>query len=77
MHPVDKNIGLYILKKYGITGIRRRLGIAVRNWQDHEAYKDAIAAAADELQEKQDVHVIFIQCSTRPMSKRAAILPAA
>ena len=60
MHPVDKNIGLYILKKHGITGIRRRLGIAVRNWQDHEAYKDAIAAAADELQETQDVHVIFI-----------------
>ena len=60
MHPVDKNIGLYILKKHGITGIRRRLGIAVRNWQDHEAYKDAIAAAVDELQETQDVHVIFI-----------------
>ena len=60
MHPVDKKIGLYILKKHGITGIRRRLGIAVRNWQDHDAYKEAIAAAADESQEKQDVHVIFI-----------------
>ena len=60
MHPVDKKIGLYILKKHGITGIRRRLGIAVRNWQDHDAYKEAIAAAADELQEKQDVHIIFI-----------------
>lgn len=77
MHPVDKNIGLYILKKYGITGIRRRLGIAVRNWQDHEAYKDAIAAAADELQENRTSTLSSSPCSTRPMSKRAAILPAA
>lgn len=60
MHPVDKNIGGYILKKHGIDGIRRRVGIAVRDWRGHTAYKEAIAKAADELQEKEEVSIIFI-----------------
>ena len=37
MHPVDKAIGLQILEQKGITGSRRRVGIAVRNWQGHQA----------------------------------------
>ncbi|WP_296828940.1 polysaccharide pyruvyl transferase CsaB [uncultured Megasphaera sp.] len=60
MHPVDKHIGLDILERNGITGSRRRVGIAVRNWQGHQAYKEAIAKAADELQEREDVDIIFI-----------------
>ena len=60
MHPVDKAIGLQILEQKGITGSRRRVGIAVRNWQGHQAYKDAIAQAADTLQQREDVDIIFI-----------------
>ncbi|KMO86786.1 polysaccharide pyruvyl transferase [Megasphaera cerevisiae DSM 20462] len=60
MHPVDTNTGLYILKKAGVDGIRRRIGIAVRNWQNMTAYKDEIAKAADALQRRFDAHIIFI-----------------
>lgn len=60
MHPVDKKIGGYILKKHGITGIRRRVGIAVRDWRGHTAYKEAIAQAADQLQRDLDVGIVFI-----------------
>lgn len=60
MHPVDKQIGLDILRKNGISGTGRLIGIAVRNWQGHQAYKEAIAKAADELQENDDLRIIFI-----------------
>ena len=60
MHPVDKAIGRQILERHGFTGSRRKVGIAVRNWQGHQAYKDAIAEAADRLQQQEDVDIIFI-----------------
>lgn len=60
MHPVDTKIGFYLLKQAGVTGIRRRIGIAVRNWQQLDTYKDVLAAAADRLQEAYDCHIIFV-----------------
>lgn len=60
MHRVDTKIGFHILKQAGVTGIRRRIGIAVRNWQNQTAYKDAIAAAADALQAQYDCRIIFV-----------------
>jgi polysaccharide pyruvyl transferase CsaB len=60
MHPVDKQIGFYLLKKAGVTGISTRVGIAVRNWQGMTAYKEAIASAADELQRTTGCRIIFI-----------------
>lgn len=60
MHPVDKKIGFYLLKKAGVTGIRTRIGIAVRNWQGMTGYKKEIARAADELQRTLDARIIFI-----------------
>ncbi len=60
MHPVDRNIGFYLLKQAGVTGIRRRIGIAVRNWQGMTRYKAEIAKAADELQRIFDARIIFI-----------------
>ncbi len=60
MHPVDKQIGFYLLKKAGVTGIRRRIGIAVRDWKGMEAFKQEIAKAADVLQTTYDARIIFI-----------------
>ena len=60
MHPVDKKIGFYLLKKAGVTGIRTRVGIAVRDWQGMTGYKEEIAKAADELQRRLDARIIFI-----------------
>lgn len=60
MHPVDKKIGFYLLKKAGVSGIRTRIGIAVRNWQGMTGYKEEIAKAADELQRRLDARIIFI-----------------
>ncbi len=60
MHPVDKQIGFYLLKKAGVTGIRRRIGIAVRDWKGMEGFKREIAKAADTLQKTYDARIIFI-----------------
>ena len=60
MHPVDKQIGFYLLKKAGVTGVRRRIGIAVRDWKELDGFKKEIAKAADELQKKYDARIIFI-----------------
>lgn len=60
MHPVDKQIGFYLLKKAGVTGVRRRIGIAVRDWKGLDGFKKEIAKAADELQKKYDARIIFI-----------------
>lgn len=60
MHPVDKKIGLYLLKQAGVSGIRRRIGIAVRSWQGLRGYKGEIAKAADVLQRTLDAHIVFI-----------------
>lgn len=60
MHPVDKQIGFYLLKKAGVTGIRRRIGIAVRDWKGMEGFKNEIAKAADALQTAYDARIIFI-----------------
>ena len=60
MHRADKAIGNSILQHAGIDDTRRKIGIAVRNWQQMETYKDAIAAAADALQARYDCHIIFV-----------------
>ena len=60
MHPVDKKIGFYLLKKAGVEGIRTRIGIAVRDWQGMREYKEEIAKAADELQQTLDARIVFI-----------------
>ena len=60
MHPVDKQIGFYLLKKAGVTGIRRRIGIAVRDWKGLEGFKNEIAKAADQLQKMYDARIILI-----------------
>lgn len=60
MHPVDKGIGYYILKKAGNTGIGARVGISIRNWQGLSAFKDEIAKAADTIQRETQARIIFI-----------------
>lgn len=60
MHPADKSIGMQLLAQAGVTGNRRRVGIAVRDWKQMSAYKEAIAAAADALQQKYNCHIIFV-----------------
>lgn len=60
MHPVDKQIGYYLLKKAGVTGIQRRIGIAVRDWKGLDGFKKEIAKAADQLQQMYDARIILI-----------------
>lgn len=60
MHPVDRKIGYYILKKHGVDGIDMRIGIAIRNWQSMTRYKEEIAKAADMLSEEFHSRIIFI-----------------
>ncbi len=59
MHPVDRNIGLSILKKYHISEVKPRVGISIRNWENPGEYQQAFALAADQLIEN-GCEVIFI-----------------
>lgn len=60
MHRVDRQVGRYILQKAGVSGVQRRVGIAIRDWKGMAGYKEEIARAADLLQESLGVQIVFI-----------------
>jgi len=60
MHPVDKQIGRAILRKYQIEGIRPIIGISVREWKDWPHYKDVLAQTADYLVKEHQARVVFL-----------------
>lgn len=68
MHPVDKQIGRSILRKYGLEGAGRLVGISVREWKDWDQYKKVLAQTADAIVEQLNARIVFIpmQCPEDP-----------
>lgn len=60
MHAVDRQIGRRILHQHGLEGGKPLVGISVREWRDWQPYKQAIAAAVDQMVETLGVRVVFI-----------------
>lgn len=60
MHPVDPSIGKRLLKDYPISGVKPRIGVSVRNWKDHTAYRQELANALDQLQKDENAEIVFI-----------------
>ncbi len=48
-----------LFKEEGLDDSKKLIGISIRNWKEHEAYKKTIAKAADYLQ-KNNYQVVFI-----------------
>ncbi|MBQ9364441.1 MAG: polysaccharide pyruvyl transferase CsaB [Schwartzia sp.] len=59
IHPVDREIGRMILKKYNASGAKPLIGISVREWRGWASYKQAIAAATSKIIEECDARVVF------------------
>jgi polysaccharide pyruvyl transferase CsaB len=60
MHPVDKQMGRTILRKYQVEGVRPVVGISVREWKDWGHYKLVLAQTADYLVKKYQARVVFL-----------------
>lgn len=60
LHPVDKQIGRAILRRYGQEGASPLVGISVREWRDWTHYKQVLAEIGDLLIEEFGVRVVFI-----------------
>lgn len=64
MHPVDKGLGRAILRRHGLGGAAPLVGLAVREWQGWDGYKEALAQAADRLAAENGARIVFLpmQC---------------
>ena len=60
MHPVDKGLGRVILKRHGLEGTAPLVGLAIREWQGWDGYKEALAQAADRLVESCGARIVFL-----------------
>lgn len=60
LHPVDKEIGRAILRRYGLEGASPIIGISAREWKDWSYYKQTIAQAVDQLALELGARVVFI-----------------
>ncbi|BBB91731.1 MAG TPA: polysaccharide pyruvyl transferase CsaB [Methylomusa anaerophila] len=60
MHPVDKQIGRSILRKYGQEGVAPLIGISAREWKDWGHYKQVLAQAADIMVKEFGAKVVFL-----------------
>ena len=60
MHPVDKMSGRLILRRYGMEGAKRLVGISVREWQHIDDFKLVLARVADVLVSEYDARVLFL-----------------
>lgn len=60
MHPVDRQIGRTILRKYHVEGARPIVGISVREWKDWGHYKTVLAQTADYLVRNYQARVVFL-----------------
>ena len=60
MHPVDKGLGRGILKRHGLEGTAPLVGLAIREWQGWDGYKEALAQAADHLVESCGARIVFL-----------------
>lgn len=60
MHPVDKQIGRAILRRYQVEGVRPVVGISVREWKDWGHYKQVLARTCDYLVKTLQARVVFL-----------------
>lgn len=60
MRPADREIGAAILQSRNLKDRRKKIGIAVRDWQGLTAYKKALAESADALYRLYEGQIVFI-----------------
>jgi len=60
IHPVDKEIGRSILKRYHADGAKPVVGISVREWREWKHYKEVVAAVADQISEEFGARIVFL-----------------
>jgi len=60
IHPVGKELGRAILRKYNIEGAKPLVGISAREWRNWSHYKEVLAAAADKIAELYGARVLFL-----------------
>jgi polysaccharide pyruvyl transferase CsaB len=60
LHPVDREIGRSILRRYKLEGATPLIGFSVREWKDWSHYKQVLAQAADDLAAEFGARVVFL-----------------
>lgn len=60
LHPVDRDIGRIILRRYGLEGATPVIGISPREWKDWAHYKQVMAETADKLAEELPARIVFL-----------------
>ena len=60
IHPVDKQIGRKILRRYGLEGARPLVGISVREWRDWSHYKEIISTITTRIVDELGARVVYL-----------------
>ncbi len=60
IHPVSREAGRAIFKKYHADGAKPVVGISVRKWRDWHHYKEVLAQVADKVIKEFGARVIFL-----------------
>ena len=60
IHPVDKEAGRAIFKKYHAEGACPVVGISVRDWQGCHHFKEELAKASDAIVREMGARVVFL-----------------
>jgi polysaccharide pyruvyl transferase CsaB len=60
MHPVDREMGRSILRRYGAEGAAPLVGISVREWKEWTYFKGILAHTADHVIEQYGARVVFL-----------------
>ena len=60
IHPVGKEAGRAILRRYGADGAKPVVGISVRDWQGWQHYKEVLAEISDTIVRELGARVIFL-----------------
>ena len=60
IHPVDRQIGRKILRRYGIEGAKPLVGISVREWRDWSHYKEIISTVTSRIVDELGARVVYL-----------------
>ncbi|VBB05495.1 polysaccharide pyruvyl transferase [Lucifera butyrica] len=60
LHPVDKQVGRTILRRYALEGATPLIGISVREWKDWPHYKQVLAQSADAIAAEFGARILFL-----------------
>ena len=60
IHPVDKEAGRAIFRRYHADGAEPVVGISVRNWQHETRFKDVMAEVADRIVRENQLTAMMI-----------------